>query len=154
MAYVFFDTSALVKRYHREVGTEVVDEWFLRPGTRHVISELTIVEMLSVFARRVRERAILESDYRLFRDLFAASVFNGLLAVEPVEGVHFSRARQLVEKHGPSRQIRTLDAVQLAVALELREQGQADYFLCADRALCGLAEAEAFAVVNPESSPR
>jgi uncharacterized protein len=154
VATLFFDTSALVKRYHREPGTEVVDEWFFRPGTRHFISELTIVEMLSVFARQVRERVILESDYRQFRDLFAAGVLNGLLTVEPVEGVHFSRARQLVEKHGTSRSIRTLDAIQLAVALELREQGHADYFMCADRALCALAELEGLAVVNPESPSR
>jgi hypothetical protein len=36
---VFFDTSALVKRYHREVGTDMVEAVFSDPSITRMISE-------------------------------------------------------------------------------------------------------------------
>ena len=36
---------------------------------------------------------------------------------------HFDRAESMIGKHGFSTRLRTLDALQLAVALDLREQG-------------------------------
>jgi len=51
----FFDTSALVKRYHREPGTEVVDDAFDDLGTDCVISDLGIVEFYSAFAQHIFE---------------------------------------------------------------------------------------------------
>ncbi|HXG22238.1 MAG TPA: hypothetical protein VNN62_24620 [Methylomirabilota bacterium] len=46
--------------------------------------------------------------------------------------------------------LRTLDALQPAVALWLREQPQLDHFLCADTTLCEAARQEGLSVMNPE----
>ena len=44
----FFDTSALVKFFHEEAGTELVTQLINEPENEVWISELTIVEFLSV----------------------------------------------------------------------------------------------------------
>ena len=41
---------------------------------------------------------------------------------------------------------------QLAVALELRKQNLADFFVAADRVLCEIADLEGIPVVNPEQA--
>ena len=51
---VFFDTSALVKRYHREVGTDVVEAAFSDHSITRMISDIGVIEYYSTFARRVR----------------------------------------------------------------------------------------------------
>lgn len=46
--------------------------------------------------------------------------------------------------------LRTLDALQLAVALWLRDQGHFDLLLCADARLCEATRREQLPVSNPE----
>ena len=46
----FFDSSALAKLYHPEVGTPEVDKIVQTPGVQIRISRLTVVELPSVFA--------------------------------------------------------------------------------------------------------
>ena len=55
MARLFFESSALVKRYIQETGTAWVDQ-LLNPTARHLIhvARLTGVEIISAIARRVR----------------------------------------------------------------------------------------------------
>jgi hypothetical protein len=61
----FFDTSALAKLYHAEVGTPKVDEIVEAAGTQVLISRLTVVELRSVFAIKVRTQFISREDARL-----------------------------------------------------------------------------------------
>jgi hypothetical protein len=49
-----------------------------------------------------------------------------------------------------SRQLRTLDAIPLAVALQLHQSVPMDHFVCADPRLCDVAILEGLAVINPE----
>jgi hypothetical protein len=64
-------------------------------------------------------------------------------------GKHY-HAERLIRKHGSSHSLRTLDALQLAVALELRGRGLLGEFVCADRGLITVAAAEGLSVINPE----
>ena len=64
-------------------------------------------------------------------------------------------ARLLIGKYGYTRRLRTLDAIQLAVALDLHRQGLADMFVVADKFLAEVAALEGLAVENPEAeTPR
>ena len=65
MAAYFFDSSALAKLYHPEVGTPEVDKIFQTPGIQVRISRLTVVEIPSVFAIKVRTQFISREDARL-----------------------------------------------------------------------------------------
>ena len=61
-------------------------------------------------------------------------------------------AEILVERYAFDSRLRALDALQLAVALELRNQKLGDHFVAADAILCEVARLEGFAVINPEQS--
>ena len=70
MAGYFFDSSALGKRYHPEVGTAQVEAFFRLPQPARFISRLSVVELQSVFAGKVRTRAITGADLELLRARF------------------------------------------------------------------------------------
>ncbi len=63
---------------------------------------------------------------------------------------HFEVAGELIGKYGLSRQLRTLDAIQLAVALDLHRASPIDHFVCSDQRLCEIAVFEGLNVIDPE----
>jgi predicted nucleic acid-binding protein len=65
MAYYLFDTSALIKRYHREPGHATMMELFTLPKAQNLISELTVVELHSAIAKKVRVDENLEKIAKL-----------------------------------------------------------------------------------------
>jgi predicted nucleic acid-binding protein len=56
----FFDTSALVKRYHEELGTERIDAIIENSDTEIIVSSLLIVETASAFRRKYNRNEISE----------------------------------------------------------------------------------------------
>ncbi len=92
---------------------------------------------------------ITAADFLLMRGRFFADVVAGLWDIIPVTQAHFFQAQQLVVQHGPVRGLRTLDAIQLAIALR-NSVGPLDAFVCADVNLCQAAAIEGLIVVNPE----
>jgi uncharacterized protein len=150
MADRFFDTSAVAKHYRAEVGTARVDTFLAEAGARHFISALSVVELHSVFARLARTGQITAADFHLARGRFLADIAAGLWQVVPLTAAHFHHAQQLLVQHGLGRSLRTLDALQLAVALGCAALGPLNAFVCADANLGHVAVAEGLTVVNPE----
>jgi hypothetical protein len=150
MADLFFDTSAAAKHYRVELGTPAVDALLARPGATHVLSALSVVEFHSVLARLVRTGQIGAAAFHLAPGRFLADIAAGLWHVVPAAAAHFHRAQQLLAQHGLARSLRTLDALQLAVALGRNAAAPLDAFVCADANLCPVAAAEGLAVINPE----
>jgi hypothetical protein len=64
--------------------------------------------------------------------------------------LHLDRARELIRSYGLGRQVRTLDALQLSVALLFHRAAPIDQIICADQRLCDIALLEGLAVINPE----
>ena len=56
----------------------------------------------------------------------------------------------LVGKYGFTRRMRTLDALQLAIAMDLQEKSLLDVFVVADRLLAEVAVLEGLSTLNPE----
>ena len=150
MVDYFLDSSAVGKHYHVELGTPEVDRLLKEPGARHFISRLTVIEVQSVFAGKVRMGIITEADFQLLRRRFLTDVTRRQFHVVRVTGFHYQEAERLIKKHAISRSLRTLDALQLSVALDLRKRGMLDHFVCADKNLCVVAGAEGLSVINPE----
>lgn len=150
MAQHFFDSSALVKLYHVEVGTSVVDQIANTAGNSIRISRLTTAELTSAFAIKVRTRAISREDADMFLRQFRKDIATGKLEVFSVAESEFAMAELLVERYAFDFRLRALDALQLAVALELRHQGLTDHFVAADRILCEVAGLAGLSVINPE----
>jgi hypothetical protein len=150
MADRFFDTSAVVKHYRAELGSAKVDAFLAESGARHFLSAIGVVEPFSVLARLVRTGLVGVPDFHLFRGRFLADVASGQWQVAPVVQAQFHRALQLLVHHGLGRSLRTLDALQLAVALTLHSSVPLAAFVCGDANLCHVAAAEGLVVVNPE----
>jgi predicted nucleic acid-binding protein len=146
----FFDTSALAKVYRREIGSEFVDRLLSERGSEHIISRLTIVEMESAFALKVRTGEIDRQAVLIARRRLEADLGRRRLLVAAVNDEHFRTARQLLFKHGAVEALRTLDALQVSVALGLKRAGLVTVFVAADQKLCRVASLEGFAVTNPE----
>ena len=63
---------------------------------------------------------------------------------------HYDQAESLIGSYGSGAGLRTLDALQLAVALDLYRNQLIDSFVTADRVLCTVAPVEGLRVINPE----
>ena len=59
-ATYYFDTSALVKRYHVEKGTSHLDAVFAEPDATFIIASITIAELTVAIARGHAEGGIFE----------------------------------------------------------------------------------------------
>ena len=59
----FWDTSALLKHYHPELGTVKVDALLQAPGLLQVLSRLGVTETFSVFAGKVRAGLITQAEF-------------------------------------------------------------------------------------------
>jgi predicted nucleic acid-binding protein len=57
---LFFDTSALVKRYADEQGTQTVDRLIETPENTIVITSLSVIEIASAFRRKYNRGEISE----------------------------------------------------------------------------------------------
>ena len=98
----------------------------------------------------MRTQSISRQDAELFLRQFRRDIVTGRLEVFSIAESEFAKAESLVERYAFDFRLRALDALQLAVALELRNQKLADYFVAADKTLCEIARLESFSVINPE----
>jgi predicted nucleic acid-binding protein len=147
----FLDTSALAKLYHNEIGSEHMDRILEERDSRSIISHLSIVEMESVLAIKMRTGEIDEPAIEMARRRFRADLAQHRLQVAmPVLERHFHSARKLLVQYGVSEGLRTLDALQLAIALDLRQLGQIGVLVAADQRLCRVGSMAGCASVNPE----
>jgi predicted nucleic acid-binding protein len=147
----FLDTSALAKRYHQESGSEYMDRILEQLGSRSLISHLSIVELESVLAIKTKTGEIDRQALQIARRRFQADIARQrLLVAPPVHERHFHSARRLLIRYGVPEGLRTLDALQLAIALDLRQLGQVDVLVAADQRLCRVASAAGCSAVNPE----
>lgn len=113
----FFDTSALVKYYTVEKGSEEVAAIIQDPETYIFISELTCVEIKSSFATKCRTGQITQDEWKTATESFEESLRN--FYITPVNNSAFQAAEQLIQSFAINYALRTLDAIQLAVYRQL-----------------------------------
>jgi len=142
--FYYLDTSALVKRYAPEVGTDILDDLFADPQAALVIANITIVEMYSALNRKRRNREITHEDFRLAIAVFEADILAGTFHFLEVDNAHIQRSTALIVQHDG---LRAYDALQLAISLDL--EPLEPVFVAADDTLCDAAEAEGLTVLNP-----
>jgi hypothetical protein len=150
MANHFLDTSALIKHYHAELGTPAVDRLWAEPGARLFISRLGVVETVSVLAKKARSQIISGANFGLLRRRFFADLRQRQPVLVRMLVQHFQEADQLLQRHGLVQSLHALDALQLAVALDLHRRGMIDTVIAADRSFMNVALAEGLKILNPE----
>ena len=74
MAGYFFDSRALVKLYYPEAGTLAVDQIVNATGNQVRVSRLTVAELTSAFAIKVRMQSINREDADVFLRRFRGDI--------------------------------------------------------------------------------
>lgn len=111
----FLDTSALAKLYHPEIGSERLESLVQAPGTRLIVSQLSLIEIQSVFATKGRTGVFGKATLDQLRGLFFSDLATGRFAVVLLAGRHSQSAETLIRNHAADYALRTLDAMQLSV---------------------------------------
>jgi uncharacterized protein len=148
LSVYYLETSAVVKLYVRELGTDNLLELTSRSSdSRLAILALTQVEFISAIRRRERNREIptavatglIESFRRHLQTRFVTQAVTDFV---------LDLANALVDRYG----LRAFDAIQLGGYAALRNAtltAEAPIFVCADRDLLAAAEMEGFPTLYP-----
>ena len=147
MALYYLETSALVKLYVREPGTDRVLRLASRTANhRLAVLALAQAEFRSAVRRRQREGDI---DERLATRLIQRfeQHLEARFLRQPVNELVLDKALDLIDRYP----LRAYDAVQLAGCLVLKSTstGEDPVFVCAGRQLIAAAETEGLAALDP-----
>jgi uncharacterized protein len=137
---VFFDTSALAKRYVEEPGSEHVRAICAQADALGV-SVLVVPELISTLCRLVREGRLSADDYQSLKSAVKADLSDADLC-DLSQGA-FRQALRCLESYP----LRALDALHVGSALVY----QPDLFVSADRRQAEAAGGEGLAVVDLSS---
>jgi predicted nucleic acid-binding protein len=146
MRNLFFDTSALVKRYYDERGTDTVDTLVDDDETRVVLTAIAVIETVSAFRRKYNREDIPE---RVVDDLLAAFFEEALseFLIVPTEDAIFAHSFDLVLDDD----LRTLDSLQLSAAMAVADEVEDFAFVCADQELSAVAQSRNLETLNPDT---
>jgi uncharacterized protein len=148
MADYVFDTSALVKRHVDETGSKWVRS-LVRATYRICIARITTVEVFAVITRRQHSGDLSAAEAGAMLGHFRRHVDQRYRIIDLTPAI-FADATLKARK----RRLRAYDAVQLAAALEARQQHQAAglaqvTLISADQAFNDAARAEGLTVDDP-----
>jgi predicted nucleic acid-binding protein len=154
MPAYFFDSSSLVKRYAKEVGTAWVFS-LIRPsaGNRVYLARIAGAEIITALTRKQRTGEISTVEMNKAIRRFEREYPNKFVLIE-VTPVVIQGAMNLAKKYP----LRGYDAVQLATALSadrVRQNAGASplTFISADNNLNNAATSEGLTVDNPNNHP-
>ncbi len=119
---VFFDSSAFVKRYVSEPGTNEVLDW-CEQAMEIGLSAIALPEIVSAFRRLQRERKINDTLNLQLKSLLLADVKDASIC--DLTPIVLAQAVKILEKST----LRGMDAIHIGSAVTL----QADVFVSADQ---------------------
>lgn len=142
MKVYFLDTSALLKRYLKEMGSDVVDTVFEGDGARYV-SGLCLLECYSSFQRLHSVDRLATGDYlQLLQAAVASDIDSGKVIVVNATPADIEAAVQILTR----RYLTAVDALQIAAAKAL---GSGVVFVSSDAKLNRVAMEEGLTVLDP-----
>jgi predicted nucleic acid-binding protein len=154
MTTYYVDTSALVKRYIDEVGSDWLRaELNTSPPPSLLVVHLAIVEITSALTRRMREGILTLTEYAQVQNAFRSDCLNEYQLIIAVDNI-IDRANRLLESHP----LRAYDAIHLAAAVVANQKLLTNtlaplIFLSADDRLNQAATAAGLVVDNPAHHP-
>lgn len=151
MASFFLDTSALIKRYVAEKGTNWMIKSVFVTGNYLVIARIAHAEIASAFARKVRGQTLTPPDENSLLRLFRYHLKHRFAIVE-IDAEICEQAAKLARNHA----LRGYDSVQLSCVLRaenlLQKVGDGGLtFLTADKDLLKAGQTEGLSTDNPEN---
>lgn len=154
MASLFFDSSAIVKRYVNESGSNFVESLTdIKNGNIVLLARITQVEVAAAIARRLKNTTIAPADAKSSLAAFQIDLAHNYFTIE-ITPTLLSVAVEMATKYA----LRGYDAVQLAAALEANNENAAAelpplILVSADTDLNTAATAEGLNVENPNNHP-
>jgi uncharacterized protein len=156
---VYVDSSALVKRYLEERGSDKLNERITESRHRVLTSVLSFAEVHAALARKLRERPPLRATEYHWATARLDSDWRTYLTRVDLTTVVLDLIPDLVKRNS----LRGSDAVHLASALWFRESLEFDkvkgaspetiIFATSDKQLARAAQYEQLEVFNPEDAP-
>ncbi len=147
----YFDSSAVVKRYAPEQGSEWVKS-IVDPGSGHTVylAQIGVIEVAAALSRKVRTNELSQEDYEAAFFLFMMDVRNEVYIIAQLSDQIVEKAVELTRQYP----LRGYDAVHLGTAIilntSLLEAGLSPLnFVSADRTLCEAAQGDGFSTNNP-----
>ena len=125
---VFFDTSAFVKRYINESGTDKVLEWCDK-ATEIGLSGIVLPEIISAFCRLCREERITSVQYQQLKSSLIADIEDAALC--DLAPAVLAQSILSLENNV----LRGMDAIHVGSAVVLK----ADVFVSSDKRQCEAA---------------
>jgi len=149
MVTFYFDTSAIVKRYRKEVGSEILDKMFERKELGFTISFWSILEFIVAFSTRIRREELSREALDAVVSRFLKDVLDRF-AITSVNDELVASATPLATKHA----LPSADCLQLASAIHLKKALEPTkeelVLICSDKDLCKAAEEEGVEFIDPE----
>jgi predicted nucleic acid-binding protein len=148
MSYFFIESSALIKLFVQEPGSQpLIDLLDPVEDNRKLIASIASVEVRSAIRRRQRSGDLTDEHTEIALEQML--IHCSRMIEQPAQPLVLEAARDLVDRHG----LRTLDAIQLGSCLVGRDLlGCTDMtFLCSDQKLLQAAAQENLLVLDPES---
>lgn len=142
---LYFDTSALVKLFHTESGTDAVTDLIERKDSEIFVSELVKIEFGCALYRRFRNGEIRKKDLSQAIEGFANQMqeFN----IEPLGNIVIHEAESLLKNFAPVHGLKTLDALHFATFKLISDKSW--YFISTDNALNRIVIAAGLKAINP-----
>jgi len=135
---IFLDTSSLFKLYHKESGTQELMDFFNNNTIECIfLAELTEIEFSSVIWKKCRKKEIDEKIALTLIEAFEKDSENFNFVSESAEIRQL--AKKMIRKYWKEG-LRTLDSIQLASVLMIREK--VDFFFTSDNLLAEIASFE------------
>lgn len=141
---IFLDTSALVKLFQAEEGTQKVIDW-VQKAQGITLLDLARLEFTSALQRRFRNQEITLEDMALLKEGFQERWSS--FRIQPLNRKVIDEAEILLEKYGSVFGLRALDALHAAAFQLIAEKNW--YFVAADFNLCEVISDLGFNILNP-----
>lgn len=116
MSVYYVDTSALVKRYHVEPGSQRIDQLFGDPTATFLAANIALTEITSALDRKVQESLLTRDALNTVLAAIARDLLEDFWLIE-IERAHILRSQELTLRH----HLRALDALHLSVLLSLQD---------------------------------
>lgn len=140
----YFDTSAVVKVYHQEEGSDRVLPIY-RSRDSIVISEIAKVEFLSTLHKKFRTGEINADTLEAVRGRFLVDCSSRFIVVH-VASFIVDAALVLLESHAKTSHLFSLDALQIATISVIADKDIT--FVCADKRLVSLVRTMEYPVLE------
>ncbi len=145
MRYYYFDSTALVKHYHLELGSQAVDDLIDHPTHRIILGEACIADLYAVLNRRMEAGEITRDDFFTTIVTFETEIAQGRFHFLEVDAATLKNIRILILSH---KGLNSQQGIHLALAMEI--SALKPTVVSSDPALRQACEAEGLKCLNPE----